>query len=213
MGLPMTAMYAGLRLGEMQALRVESIDLAAGVIHVERGWDAREGEIELKSRAGRRKVPIPAALRDHLLDQLAHLGRRGAELVFGRTPARPFDSSTVQGRADKAWSKAGLERVTPHECRHTFASLMIAAGVNAKALSTFMGHTTISITLDRYGHLFPGSEGEAAQLLDGYLNAQEERAAARARAAETVPTGASTGASRSPEGAETALASGKGLRD
>jgi integrase len=53
---------------------------------------------------------------------------------------------------------------------------MIAAGVNAKALSTFMGHATISITLDRYGHLMPGSEAEAAGLLDSYLAAQRERA-------------------------------------
>ena len=52
-----------------------------------------------------------------------------------------------------------------HTFRHTFASLMIAAGVNAKALSTFMGHANIGITLDRYGHLMPGSEAEAAQLL------------------------------------------------
>ena len=46
---------------------------------------------------------------------------------------------------------------------------MIAAGVNAKALATFMGHASITITLDRYGHLFPGSEDEAAGLLDAYL--------------------------------------------
>ena len=46
---------------------------------------------------------------------------------------------------------------------------MIAAGVNAKALSTFMGHASVTITLDRYGHLFPGSEQEAAGLLDAYL--------------------------------------------
>ena len=57
-----------------------------------------------------------------------------------------------------------LARITLHECRHTFASLMIAAGVNAKALSTYMGHANISITLDRYGHLMPGNEGEAASL-------------------------------------------------
>lgn len=66
-----------------------------------------------------------------------------------------------------------LERITPHACRHTFASLMIAAEVNAKALSTFMGHANISITLDRYGHLMPGSEAEAAGLLDGYLRARK----------------------------------------
>jgi integrase len=71
-----------------------------------------------------------------------------------------------------------LNRITLHECRHTFASLMIAAGVNAKALSTFMGHANISITLDRYGHLMPGSEAEAADLLDVYLAEQRGRRAA-----------------------------------
>ncbi|MGH7966336.1 MAG: site-specific integrase, partial [Candidatus Binatia bacterium] len=49
------------------------------------------------------------------------------------------------------------------------ASLMIAAGVNAKALATYMGHASVMITLDRYGHLLPGNEGEAAALLDAYL--------------------------------------------
>jgi integrase len=46
---------------------------------------------------------------------------------------------------------------------------MIAAGVNAKALSTFMGHANIGITLDLYGHLMPGSQAEAATLLDAYI--------------------------------------------
>ena len=50
-----------------------------------------------------------------------------------------------------------------------FASLMIAAGVNAKALSTYMGHANIAITMDRYGHLMPGNENQAAGLLDAYL--------------------------------------------
>ncbi len=179
-----TAMYAGLRLGELRALRVEDVDLAAGVIHVERGWDTAEGVIELKSRAGRRKVPIAAILRDHLLDHLARTGRADSELIFGNTPESPFTANMLQRRADKAWAEAGLERITPHAGRHTFASLMIAAGVNAKALSTFMGHANISITLDRYGHLMPGSEDEAAGLLDTYLTAQRERAEEQARAAD-----------------------------
>ena len=46
---------------------------------------------------------------------------------------------------------------------------MIGAGVNAKALSTYMGHSSITITLDRYGHLMPGKEGEAAHMLEEYL--------------------------------------------
>jgi integrase len=46
---------------------------------------------------------------------------------------------------------------------------MIAAGVNGKALSAYLGHSSISITFDRYGHLMPGNEDEAAALLDAYL--------------------------------------------
>ena len=122
--------------------------------------------------------------------------RQGSELIFGNTPSDPFTPNRLQGRADDAWKQAGLERLTPHDGRHTFASPMITAGVNAKALSTFMGHAKIGITLDRYGHLMPGSEAEAAGLLDVYLTAESKRAEEAARGAGGVLTGAPTGASR-----------------
>ena len=64
----------------------------------------------------------------------------------------------------------GLEPITPHEARHTYASTMIAAGVNAKAISEFMGHSSIQVTYDTYGHLMPGNEAEAAGLQDAYLS-------------------------------------------
>ena len=63
------AFYGGLRLGELRALRWEDIDESAGLIHIQRSWDAREGEIEPKSFAGRRDVPIIAALRPFLTAQ------------------------------------------------------------------------------------------------------------------------------------------------
>ena len=59
-------------------------------------------------------------------------------------------------RARTAWKEAELEPIGLHECRHTYAAFMIAAGVNAKALSTYMGHSSITVTLDRYGHLHAG---------------------------------------------------------
>jgi integrase len=96
----------------------------------------------------------------------------------------------LEERADKAWSVARLTRITLHECRHTFASLMTAAGVDAKSLQEFMGQASITITLDRYGHLMPGSEAEAGSLLDGYLDAQRERAAEAARSADLSAAGA-----------------------
>jgi integrase len=164
------ALYGGLRRGELLALRWEDVDLAAGVLRVERAYDPRAGEyVEPKSRAGRRRVPIPAALRETLIEHRLRPGRADG-LVFGRTADAPFDSWQVKSRADKAWKAAGLAPIGLHEARHTFASLMIAAGVNAKALSAYMGHSSVTITLDRYGHLMPGNEDEAAALLDAYLS-------------------------------------------
>jgi integrase len=106
-------------------------------------------------------------------------------------PAAPSaPDAEAARRAETAWKRANkirereerplLEPIGLHECRHTSASLMIAAGVNAKALSTYMGHSSITITLDRYGHLFPGNEDEAATLLDAYL----ENASTKARLAQ-----------------------------
>ncbi len=163
-----TAMYAGLRRGELRALRAYRLDVKGGLIHVERGWDDREGEIETKGR-NRRRVPIPTVLREHLLKHVMGTGRREDDLVFGDSADAPFNPKHLTERADEAWTASNLKRITLHECRHTFASLMIAAGVNAKALSEYMGHANISITFDRYGHLMPGNEAEAADLLDTYL--------------------------------------------
>jgi integrase len=163
-----TAMYAGLRLGELLALGWEDVDLQAGVIRVERSWDAKEGTIEPKRRSARRTVPLAALLREQLLEHRLRSGRHSG-LVFGTSETQPFTPSNLRKRAVKAWRRAGLEPIGFHECRHTFASLMIAAGVNAKALSVYMAHSSVTITYDRYGHLIPGNESEAAELLDSYL--------------------------------------------
>lgn len=161
------AFYAGLRVGELHALAAEEVLLEEGVLDVEFGWDRVEGRQPTKGR-NRRKVPIASALREPLVAELLRTGRRGSALVFGDTDTTPFDPRELQHRADRAWKK--MERITPHECRHSYASLMIAAGVNAKALSSYMGHASIQITMDRYGHLIPGNQEEAAGLLDAYLS-------------------------------------------
>ena len=163
-----TALYAGLRLGELQALRWGDIDLAQGIIKVERSWDPREGIIDPKSRSGRRSVPVAAILRDHLVEQRMDTSWEEG-FAFGREPKLPFSASGVHRRAKVSWKRAALKPITLHEARHTAASWMIAAGLNVKALSTYMGHANISITFDRYGHLMPGNETEAAERLDAYL--------------------------------------------
>jgi integrase len=166
-----TALYAGLRRGELMGLRWQEVDLLRGVIHVVRAWDPKEAQIVApKSKAGTRTVPIPGALRSYLAPLKLAADADLETLVFAIN-GEPFAASSITERARRTWSQAGLQEISLHECRHTFASLMIAAGVNAKALSTFMGHANISITLDLYGHLMPGAEDEAAELLDAYLQA------------------------------------------
>jgi integrase len=165
-----TAFYAGLRLGELQALDWVHLNLDRNLIHVERSWDRIAGFIEPKSRAGRRRVPITNTLRTYLQRHLQGQGNDGAGLVFPNTHGnRPFNPSTIRLHSTPRWEADGLQPITLHECRHTYAAFMIAAGINAKALSTYMGHSSITITLDRYGHLLPGNEHEAASLLDQWL--------------------------------------------
>jgi integrase len=180
-----TAFYAGLRRGELQALRACDIDLGASLVRVERGWDQHEGVIGPKSHTSRRSVPLLGLLRDHLDEHLLRSSRKGEDLVFGRTASDAFTASTIDIGAKRAWSAANkaeqesaeeegrepqlLAPLTLHECRHTFASLMIASGANVKAIQTCMGHSKISTTLDTYGHMLPGSHDEVRARMDAYL--------------------------------------------
>ncbi len=116
--------------------------------------------------------------------------------MFGSSRERPFTPSAVARRALTDWRRAGLAPIGLHEARHTFASLAIAAGVNPKALSVYMGHASVTITLDRYGHLFPGNEDEAAGLLDAYLEAAVRQSRHRIGRIRAVSAGRAAARSR-----------------
>ena len=167
-----TAMYAGLRAGELRALRVSAVDLDRNVIQVVAGWDDVEGEIATKTQSGRRLVPIITELRPMLLEHLMATGRRGTPdaLVFGRTDAEPFLRSTPRSRARKAWQAAKLDPITMHKCRHTYASTMVAAGVDPGEVMRRMGHSTVAMTLDRYTHALRGSEADTAAKVQAFLD-------------------------------------------
>jgi integrase len=168
-----TALYGGLRRGELRALRWNDVDLSGRLIEVRRSWDDKEGEQAPKTVGAQRRVPIVPALVEALKTHQRSTQRSGSDLVFGRTATEPFIPSTVRTRGLKAWEapEPPLKPITLHQCRHTFASLMIASGANAKALSVVMGHATISITFDTYGKLMPGGEAEVGRLLANYLEA------------------------------------------
>jgi integrase len=93
-----------------------------------------------------------------------HQGRGGRRFVFpNKGGSKPFNPGPLTLHSKKAWVEAGLTPIGLHECRHSYAAYMIAAGLNSKALSTYIGHASITITLDRYSHLLPGNQAEAAQ--------------------------------------------------
>ena len=173
-----TALYAGLRLGELQGLRWGDVDLAAGVIHVRRGWDVKAGEIAPKSRKGTRDVPVAPMLRDYLLEQESRTGRDGDDLVFGATAERPFTPSWARKRAGRAWAAANasrrerglapLEAIGFHECRHTCVSMFHAAGVPLERIGDYVGHDSTYMS-DRYRHLIEGQRADDARMLDDYL--------------------------------------------
>ncbi len=165
------AVYGGLRIGELVALDTAAVDLNGRWIHVVRGWDPGAKEfIATKSRKSR-KVPIIDKLAVLLSDHLVLLNHPTDGLLFpsAKKAEWPTDPKIMRRRVQKRWKDAGMTPLGFHEGRHTFASIAIDAGLNAKTLSTYMGHATITITLDRYGHLMPGSEVEARAMLDAYL--------------------------------------------
>lgn len=182
-----TAFYAGLRRGELQALRCMDVDLRADLIHVRKGWDQVEGEIEPKSPSVKRAIPILSVLRGYLVEQAERTDRTGRDRFFGRSAQEVFYASTVDGRAKRAWrtynaaereAAAGegrepelLTLLTMHECRHTFASVLIDTGANPKAIQEVMGHSKIQTTYDVYGHLLPGSYDDIRARMDAYLAA------------------------------------------
>jgi integrase len=176
-----TALYTGLRRGELQALQWQNVDLERGLVSVEHSWDRCAGLIEPKSRSGARRVPIPATLRRQLLAHHLRHGRPASGWVFpAAEESRPFDSAWATTKARRAWQPAGLAAIGLHQCRHSYAAYAIAAGINPKALSSYMGHSSITITLDRYGHLLPGNETQAAHMLDNYLSQQNQAGTAEA---------------------------------
>jgi integrase len=114
-----TALYAGLRRGELQALHWHDIDLTTNIISVRHSWDDKARlTIAPKSAAGHRSVPIAATLRSQLTQHRLRSGSR--ELAFA-TGDTPFIATTASRRATAAWQAARLQPISFHEARHTAA--------------------------------------------------------------------------------------------
>lgn len=164
-----TALFAGLRLGELRALRWKHIDFTNGIIRVETSWDRKEGEIQPKSRSSLRIVPLVPQLSEILTS----LGPGSEDdFVLGST-SNPFGQQSFYNRTDKKLEPVGLAGTRLHPCRHFFASWLIESGATVKEVQVYMGHSTVEITLNRYSHLLGGNEARAAERFSAYLVSQD----------------------------------------
>jgi len=148
--------YTGLRWGEAVALQVGDVDLMRRRIAVQRAMAEVRGQAVVGTPKDheRRDVPVPAFLVDELAQHVA--GRSPSDLVFPGTRGGFLRNGNFRRDVfDAAAERAGLVGVTPHGLRHTAASLAIAAGASVVAVQKMLGHSSPSVTLDVYSHLFP----------------------------------------------------------
>lgn len=158
--------YCGLRWGEAVALRVRDVEflrrLAVSENAVQLSVNHAVGPT--KGRKAR-SVPVPAFVLDELSVQCR--GKSPGDLVFpgpdGRYLPRPKSSG---GWFATAVTKAKVQKITPHDLRHTCASLAVSAGVNVLALQRMLEHTSAKVTLDTYADLFDDDLDAVAVTLD-----------------------------------------------
>jgi integrase len=122
-----------------------------------------------KTRAGRRTVTLPRAVVDELA---AHLARAGGPVepdafIFTAPQGGPLRVIAFRARVWRpATRKAELDGLRIHDLRHTAVALWIAAGAGPKEVASRAGHTSVSFTLDRYGHLYPEADTTLRDRLD-----------------------------------------------
>lgn len=165
------AVYAGPRWSEAIGLRRANVDATSITIteQLVRRADRQWHRNPPKTRAGRRRITLPSFVADelaHHIDTYANPGPDG--LIFPNRNGDPLIGPSFTGNVFKpALRRAGLDpAVRIHDLRHTAVALAIRAGAHPKAIQSRMGHATISVTLDRYGHLFPEMDETLAAGLD-----------------------------------------------
>lgn len=168
-----TAAYTGMRWGELAALRVEKLNLLRGTVDVVESMSEINGHLEVQpTKTGRpRTLSLPRSLCELLGE---HLGRYPSEegFVFSSAEGKPLRRNFYNRHYLPAQVKSGLDpdlclctnrqseqRHRPlyrfHDLRHTCAALLIAQGAHPKEIQERLGHSTITLTFDRYGHLLP----------------------------------------------------------
>jgi integrase len=175
--LVLVGAYGGLRIGELAGLRRERVDLLRGTVEVAEIMTEVAGKLHVgppKTRASRRTIGLPRAVVNVLAEHLAP-GGQPADFVFTGPQGGPLRIASFRYRIWRPATKtAGLEGLRIHDLRHTAVALWIAAGASPKEVAVRAGHSSVSFTLDRYGHLYPESDASLRDRLDTFFTAGQE---------------------------------------
>jgi integrase len=158
--------YTGLRWGEAVGLRVGDLDLVRkrALIHENAVQSGTRIHVGTPKAHKQRTVPLPPFLVPYLARQCEGKGRD--DLLFGEDGEHLRRPHPVSGWFAKAVTASGVPRATPHDLRHTAASLAISSGANVKAVQRMLGHASAAMTLDVYSDLFDDDLEAVAAALD-----------------------------------------------
>lgn len=171
------ALRTGMRLGELRGLKWEDIDFREGFIEIKRSYT--KGRFTTPKNGKSRRVDMNRQLSETLkelrterkAEALAKGWKDVPELVFVNEEGNVIHDVNLRKRVfNKALEKAGMRRIRLHDLRHTFASLLIQNGESLAYVKDQLGHHSIQITVDTYGHLVPGANRQAVDRLDDDLS-------------------------------------------
>jgi integrase len=190
-----TAAYTGARFGELAALSASRLDLLRGTLTVTQHLSEVKGRTMVrppKTPASRRQIALPQFLCEILGTHLAtHASPEG--FVFTSPNGEPLRRTNFRRRTFLPAVRASVgEPMRFHDLRHTHVALLIAQGEHPKIIQTRLGHSSIQVTLDLYGHLFEGLDEAAATRLDETFvaNRADQTRTKRDRAVVSLHSGA-----------------------
>jgi integrase len=171
------ALAIGLRRGELLALHWQDIDLSTGIVEVVRSLEQTSAGLRFKTtktKRGKRPVVLPASvlevLRDHKAKQAEErllLGLGKGDVVFTRVNGQPISPDGFTSWVARVAKRAGTSHIMPvHGLRHTHITNLLRANVHPKVASERAGHSRVGFTLDRYSHVIPSLQEDAALRID-----------------------------------------------
>lgn len=169
-------MYLGLRIGEVLALRNTDINLQKNLITVNKTLTTDKDHKVImgnttKTYAGIREVPIPAFIREEIINQMRLAENNKDKQLFLDPYGNYVRPNNANRRLKEILEKMGIKDITSHSLRHTYGTRCVEAGMRAVALQRLMGHTDVSITLNTYTSVFNKyKEAELEKVNNYYMN-------------------------------------------